>query len=65
MIRITYFIHATSIHNEQGLMAGWIPSKLSERGIEQAKNLGSVILVKKYDVIFSSDLARAFQPRMI
>ena len=65
MIKITYFVHATSIHNEQGLMAGWIPSKLSERGIVQAKNLGSVISVKNYDVVFSSDLARAFQTAKI
>ncbi|MHA1106382.1 MAG: histidine phosphatase family protein [Promethearchaeota archaeon] len=67
MIKITYFVHATSIHNEQGLVAGWIPSKISERGIEQAKNLKSVILAKEktYDVVFSSDLARAFQTAKI
>ena len=65
MIKIKYFVHAESIHNERGLVAGWIPSKLSERGIEQAKNLRSVISVKNYDVVFSSDLARAFQTTKI
>jgi broad specificity phosphatase PhoE len=59
MIRITYFTHGTSIHNEKGLAAGWLPSELSQIGIHQSIELGKIVSKLKFDVVFCSDLKRA------
>lgn len=59
MIKITYFVHGTTIQNEKGIAAGWTPGELSEIGIRQASELGRINSPAKFDVIFSSDLKRA------
>jgi len=56
---ITYFVHGTTTDNENNIATGWQPGELSALGIEQAKKLGRMIRVKKFNAIFSSDLKRA------
>lgn len=59
MIEVTYFVHGTTTDNEQDLATGWLPGKLSEKGKEQAKQLGQQVSGKHFDVVFCSDLQRA------
>ena len=59
MIKITYFVHSTTTHNEMGTAAGWLPGDLSNLGIKQSIELGNIASNKKFEVIFSSDLKRA------
>ena len=58
-VRITYFVHGTTIENEQELAPGWADGVLSKLGIEQAKDLGPKVDHLKFDAIFCSDLQRA------
>ncbi len=58
-VKITYFVHGTTIDNEAGKSTGWAPGELSELGIKQAKELGDIVSDKKFNVFFSSDLKRA------
>lgn len=58
-VKITYFVHGTTTDNEQHLATGWAQGELSELGIEQSKNLGSMVSDKNFDVVFCSDLKRA------
>jgi broad specificity phosphatase PhoE len=59
MVTITYFVHGTTTDNEQHLATGWLPGKLSQKGQEQAKQLGHQAEGQKFDVVFCSDLQRA------
>jgi broad specificity phosphatase PhoE len=59
MVTITYFVHGTTTDNEQGLATGWLPGQLSDKGVEQAKALGSQAAGRQFDIVFSSDLKRA------
>ena len=58
-VRITYFVHGTTTDNEQDHSTGWLPGELSELGIQQAKDLGSLVAGKTFDVFICSDLKRA------
>jgi len=58
-IKITYFVHGTTTDNENHLATGWAQGELSEKGIEQSKELGPLVEDKHFDAIFSSDLKRA------
>ena len=58
-IKITYFVHGTTIDNEKGISSGWKDVELSDLGIEQSKELLSKIGDKKFDIVFCSDLKRA------
>ncbi len=58
-VRITYFVHGTTIDNEQDLATGWQGGELSRRGIQQAKELGMFVKDEHFDVVFCSDLKRA------
>jgi broad specificity phosphatase PhoE len=58
-VNITYFVHGTTTDNEQGLATGWSPGVLSELGLKQAKELGTQVADKKFDIVFCSDLQRA------
>ena len=51
MIKITYFVHGTTTHNEMGIAAGWLPGELSNLGIKQSIELGNIVSNKKFDVI--------------
>lgn len=59
MIKITYFVHGTTIDNEQNKATGWLPGELSELGVKQAKELPQQIVESDFDVVFCSDLKRA------
>lgn len=56
---ITYFVHATSTHNEAGIRSGWDDAPLSTQGIVQARALASVVVGRKFDRVYTSDLERA------
>ena len=58
-VKITYFVHGTTIDNEKEISSGWKDVKLSELGIKQSKELPKQIGNKKFDVVFCSDLKRA------
>ncbi len=58
-IKITYFVHGTTVDNEKNLASGWADVELSELGIKQSRELGKIINDKKFDLIFCSDLKRA------
>jgi len=58
-IKITYFVHGTTIDNEKELATGWMPGELSKLGIKQARELGGLVARRKFDVVFCSDLKRA------
>lgn len=60
-IQLVYETHATTLDNEQGRATGWLPGKLSQRGREQARQLGSRRAADGITAVFSSDLARATQ----
>ena len=57
-MRITYFVHATTIDNERGLATGWIDVPLSEKGRRQAEELRGAV-VGRFDAVICSDLGRA------
>lgn len=59
MIRIIYFVHGTTTDNEVHKSTGWLPGKLSEKGIEQSMNLINLIDLSQIDLVISSDLERA------
>lgn len=58
-VRITYFVHGTTTDNEQKLSTGWVPGELSEKGIEQSKELANLVNINEFDLVISSDLKRA------
>lgn len=59
MIEIKYFVHGTTTDNLEKKATGWLPGKLSEKGVEQANNLALIIKDEKFDIVFCSDLKRA------
>ena len=58
-IKITYFVHGTSVDNETGISSGWSNAELSNLGVEQSISLKDKIKGQKFDVVFCSDLKRA------
>lgn len=58
-IKITYFVHGTTVDNEKRISSGWSDAELSELGVIQAIELKDKIKDKKFDVVFCSDLKRA------
>ncbi len=59
MINITYFVHGTTIDNENNIATGQLPGELSELGKKQMLELKNMIADKKFDAVFCSDLKRA------
>lgn len=59
MLKVTYFVHGTTIDNENGRATGQMPGKLSDNGVRQAKELPNQINDASFSVMFSSDLGRA------
>ena len=39
-IELVFETHSTTVDNERGRATGWLPGELSERGVEQAQDLG-------------------------
>lgn len=60
-VKITYFVHGTTVDNEKDISSGWKDVELSELGIKQSKELTKKTKDKKFDVVFCSDLKRAIQ----
>ncbi len=58
-VRITYFVHGTTTDNEKDLATGWNQGELSNKGIQQSKELWEKVKDKKLEVVFCSDLKRA------
>lgn len=58
-VKITYFVHGTTIDNENRISSGWKDVELSELGIEEAKRLKEETEDRIFDVVFCSDLKRA------
>lgn len=58
-VKITYFVHGTTLDNLEHKATGWLPGKLSEKGINQAIALRDLINVDEFDIVFCSDLKRA------
>ncbi|MBU1292933.1 histidine phosphatase family protein [Patescibacteria group bacterium] len=59
MIKITYFVHGTTVDNQNEISSGWSDATLSELGIQQAKALKEQTKDMHFDVVFCSDLQRA------
>lgn len=57
-LEIIYFVHGTTTDNEQERATGHAPGKLSELGVQQAKELGEKV-EEEFDSIYCSDLKRA------
>jgi len=58
-VEITYFVHGTTVHNENHLSSGWNDAKLSDLGIQQSKDLAGLTSGISFDAVFTSDLSRA------
>jgi 2,3-bisphosphoglycerate-dependent phosphoglycerate mutase len=59
MIELVFETHSTTGDNEAGRATGWLPGRLSERGREQARELGRRRAADGIAAVFCSDLARA------
>ena len=55
--------HTESVHHTNGMVGSWTDWSLSEKGFEQAENIGKNLSAELYEkyVIYSSDLLRAKQ----
>lgn len=58
-VKITYFVHGTTLDNLEHKSTGWLPGVLSEKGIEQSIVLKDQVDINQFDIVFSSDLQRA------
>lgn len=58
-VTITYFVHGTTTDNIEHKSTGWLPGKLSQKGIDQSIVLKDQVDIAKFDVVFCSDLQRA------
>ncbi len=58
-VHITYFVHGTTIDNENGISSGWSDGDLSELGKRQSIELKELLRGKMFDIVFTSDLRRA------
>jgi len=58
-VKITYFVHGTTIDNEHNISSGWKDVELSELGVKQSMELKEKTKEKKFDAVFCSDLKRA------
>lgn len=57
-MRLTIVRHGETEENVNGIAQGWLPGKLTSRGMAQIDALGRSLSSEKIDVIFSSDLSR-------
>lgn len=61
MITIIFESHATTYDNEKNIASGHYDVELSEKGKEQAKELGARRTGEHFDAIFCSDLERSYR----
>jgi broad specificity phosphatase PhoE len=60
-VEIIFEYHSTSTDNEAGIASGWRDPPLSDKGREQAKQLGERRRGEPIDAVFCSDLRRAVE----
>ncbi|MDE6292747.1 MAG: histidine phosphatase family protein [Bacilli bacterium] len=58
-VKVTYFVHGTTLDNLEHKSTGWLPGELSEKGIGQSIVLKEQVNINEFDVVFCSDLKRA------
>ena len=58
-VKIVYFVHGTTTDNAEHKATGWLPGVLTEKGIQQSKDLEKQINIDEIDLVISSDLQRA------
>ncbi len=58
-VKITYFVHGTTVDNLEHKATGWLPGELSQKGINQSIALREQVDIDLFDVVFCSDLQRA------
>lgn len=61
MIRILFEPHSTTIDNEAHRSSGWNDIELSELGLKQCNELGERYKNEAVDVVYASDLQRAYK----
>ncbi len=59
IVTITYFVHGTTVDNENGIASGWYDTELSSLGRRQSIELRKSIKGKEFHVVYCSDLKRA------
>jgi 2,3-bisphosphoglycerate-dependent phosphoglycerate mutase len=64
-MKITFFAHSTTTDNAEHRATGWLQGKLSEKGIQQAAILPTLIEDISFTVVYSSDLKRAIESAQI
>lgn len=64
-VTLVYETHSTTEDNEAGRATGWLPGRLSERGVAQARELGLRRADGGIAAVFCSDLARAVETAQI
>ncbi|MEK6934270.1 MAG: histidine phosphatase family protein [Nanoarchaeota archaeon] len=57
--KIYLFRHGQTIHNSKGIFSGWSKTRLTKRGIEDAKIVAIRLKNKKFQVAFQSDQSRS------
>jgi len=65
MIELVFETHSTTEDNEAGRATGWLPGKLSARGLGEARELGERRAADGIAAVFCSDLARAVETATI
>lgn len=65
MVTIIFETHSTSFDNEQQLSSGWNDVRLSQTGMDQAKQLGERYKDKMPNAVFCSDMKRSYQTATI
>jgi broad specificity phosphatase PhoE len=58
-IKITYFVHWTTLDNENEISSWWYDVELSDLWIKQSIDLKKLIDIDSFDIVFCSDLKRA------
>ena len=64
-VEVVYETHSTSVDNERGIATGWLDGELSERGREQARELGGRRWNDGISAVYVSDLGRAVETAQI
>ena len=64
-VKILYYVHSTTVDNENKKASGWNETLLNEKGLAQAQDLAKQVKDKKFDAIYCSDLIRAVESAKI
>ena len=64
-VKITYFVHGTTVDNEAHISSGWSDPDLSAKGVKQSEELAKQTKNMTFDIVFTSDLKRAIHSAQI